>query len=158
MEGEKCMNDLFGPDKCPCCGQVIEDGSIQSTGSFAAFWESWSNKRGKADAQRAWKALHPADRALAADRAAEWCRVWRAENPSASHIHAATYLRQRRFLDLDEIKAEIKVNRAGVDERLAAAIRAGKRHLVGHMSAARAREMIAGGLVTEAECRAVGVL
>ena len=69
---------------------------------FETFWKAWPHKTNKASAEKAFKKLRNDDKEKATTRAASWCAKWKQENPQASHIHASTYLNQRRFLDLDE--------------------------------------------------------
>lgn len=149
-------NDLFGPKVCPCCGQPIEDKSMQS--AFEDFWKVWPDKKAKAQARKAWDALRPTERVLATERAASWFSAWRNSCVGASPIHASTYLRQRRFLDIDEKSQARSADRSQIVRNHATAIKMGKRHLVAMISAAQAREMVSQQLVTVDECRKVGLL
>lgn len=125
---------------------------------FEDFWASWPDKRNKESARKAFAKLRRDEPQKAADRAAEWCRQWRKENPQASHIHAATYLNQRRFLDMDEQAQSAKVDERAVMEMQANWIRQGKDFLCRSITATRAAAIVEAGLVTESDCRRVGVL
>ena len=146
------MADLFGA-VCPCCGQAMPERIEHDT--FETFWKKWPDKRGKDVALRAWKKLAAAEKKIAADRCEAWCHDWRKRNPQASHIMAATYLNQRRFMDMDDIP---KADRRAPYEAAASRILTGKSFMCVHVTAAQAREAIAAGLVTEDDCRKVGVL
>jgi len=88
------------PDMFDRMAEAKERG--EKDAAFQSFWTHWPDKRNKDTARKAFAKLKPEDRQRATDRAASWCKKWRAENPQASHIHAATYLNQKRFLDEDE--------------------------------------------------------
>lgn len=66
---------------------------------FAAFWTVWPNKNAKAAAEKAWAKLSPADRRAAAENAGAWFNRWRQGAPTASAIHPASYLNQKRWTD-----------------------------------------------------------
>jgi hypothetical protein len=70
--------------------------------SFAEFWDRWPEKKAKVSAEKAWARLPAEDRRVASARCADWFRAWRRGNPQASPIHAATFLNQRRWQDMDE--------------------------------------------------------
>jgi hypothetical protein len=123
--------------------------------SFAAFWEAWPHKRNKATAEKAWKKLNPAARARAIERCADWCAMWRKENPQASHIHAATYLNQRRFDDLDEAAERVERSRAEVAAFWAEKIRAGRFVPASALTSEIKAEMVARNLVSADELRAL---
>jgi len=66
---------------------------------FADFWAVWPFKVSKASAEKAWRKLSDDDRIAAKASAAGWAQKWRAANVSASPIHPASYLNQRRWED-----------------------------------------------------------
>jgi hypothetical protein len=66
---------------------------------FADFWDRWPNKVSKANAEKAWSKLSEQDRADAIGKLGPWFAWWRAAFPTASPIHAATYLNQGRWRD-----------------------------------------------------------
>lgn len=145
------MSDLFGP-VCPCCGQPMPDK--QQSRPFDAFWTVWPDKRGKEPAQKAWKRLTPPERQVAVDRCEAWCRDWRKRNPEASHIMAATYLNQRRFLDMPETAKPATIEALDMQ---AGWIRERKAYLCKGIRHEAVRQMIERGLVTAEDCRAVGL-
>jgi uncharacterized protein YdaU (DUF1376 family) len=67
--------------------------------AFEEFWSVWPSKKAKKDAAKAWDKLSADDRTKAKDAAAAWFAKWRASSPSASPIHAASYLNGRRWED-----------------------------------------------------------
>ena len=73
--------------------------------NFEDFWAKWPDKKNKHSAEKAFKKLKPDERTKAVDRVGTWAVKWRKDNPDASHIHASTYLNQKRFLDSDEISS-----------------------------------------------------
>mgnify|MGYP003441431306 len=66
---------------------------------FSQFWAEWPSKVAKQAAEKAWKKLGAADRQDALDMIGPWFSWWRERNPTASPIHASTYLNQKRFKD-----------------------------------------------------------
>ena len=145
------MNDLFG-ETCPCCGQPIPDKTMQS---FAAFWDT-TNKRGsKPAAERAWAKLTTAEKQIAAAKVKPFQAWFAKEYPGASPMHVSTYLNDKHFLQ-DAVRDKMEM--ALSEDPAINAIKSGKRHLCGGISAARARMLIANGFVTETDCKAVGVL
>ena len=146
------MSDLFGP-VCPCCGQQIRE-SIEPR-PFDAFWKIWPDKRGREVARKAWGKLAPAERQIAIQRCELWCKQWRKRNPDASHIMAATFLHQRRFLD--DVAAPETVKRAPGLADMAEMIKSGKPWLCRSISPAAVQEMIRRGMVTREQCKAVSL-
>jgi uncharacterized protein YdaU (DUF1376 family) len=68
--------------------------------SFSDFWAVWPlGKICKQAAEKAWRKLSVADRALATDRAQVWSAHWRHNHPQASPIHPASYLNGKRWTD-----------------------------------------------------------
>lgn len=126
--------------------------------TFDKFWERWPDKKNKASAMGAWRSLRPVERAKAVARCQQWCKDWRKQHPDASHIHASTFLRQRRFLDMDENSQATAADERAVLEMQAGWIRDGKDFLCRGISASRASEILQVGLVTEDQCRKAGVL
>lgn len=125
---------------------------------FDDFWAAWPHKKSKHAAQKAFLKLKPDDQRKATERAARWAAEWRKENPQASHIHAATYLNKKRFLDLDEQNQVRSENDEGVMEMQAGWIRDGKHFLTSSISAVRAAQLVERKLVTIDECREVGLI
>lgn len=147
------MTDLFG-DTCPCCGQKMTDKTMQSS-SFAAFWDT-TNKRGsKPVAERAWAKLTAAEKQIAAAKVRPFMSWFAKEYPGASPMHVSTYLNGKHFLQ-DGVRDKVAL--APSEDPAISAIKSGKRHLCGGISAARARALIAQGFVTEGDCKSVGVL
>jgi len=147
------MNDLF-PDTCPHCGQAMPSAE---PADFDAFWEMVPHKIGKDPAKKAWRKLTATERKSAADGVQRFYRWFAKAYPSASALHPATYLNNRRWLDEGAQPLET-VPRAHRLALVAKNIKSGKRFLCTQISAAQARECIAMQLVTEAQCREVGVL
>lgn len=115
---------------------------------FEMFWAVWPDRKNRASAAKAFIKLKPDEREKAINRAGEWCREWRKENPQASHIHASTYLNQKRFLDMDEKRQSVKVDEIGVMEMQAAWIRDGKDFLCRNLSPTRVAQIVQAGLVS----------
>lgn len=68
--------------------------------SFPEFWAVWPlGKICKQAAEKAWRKLSVADRAIAIDRAQVWSAHWRHNHPQASPIHPASYLNGKRWTD-----------------------------------------------------------
>lgn len=150
------MSDLFG-DVCPCCGQPMPEPEYQAT-LFDEFWVKWPDKRAKIPAVRAWEKLSSAEKKVAFDRCEAWCQEWREKNREASHIMAATYLNQRRFLDEPKGSKVSPETQAAAEQQLVQAIRSGKDYLCRTITPARARGLVRDGYVSEEECRKAGVL
>ena len=126
--------------------------------TFNDFWTSWPDKRGKFAAEKAFNKLSAADKDSAATRSAEWAAQWRKDYPlPCAHIHAATYLNQRRFYDLDEVKAATSENSHAVLVMYADAIKSQKRFMLTHIKPEMVAAILANGLATESECRMAGV-
>lgn len=67
---------------------------------FDDFWAAWPlAKTAKAKAQAAFKKLKAEDRAKATEAVSSWAANWRRQHPTASDIHATTYLNQKRWED-----------------------------------------------------------
>jgi hypothetical protein len=144
------MQGLFG-SVCPCCGQQVQDAW---EGTFEEFWRRWPDKRAKHVAQKAWARLAPAERKVAADRCASWCRDWRKHNKEASHILASTYLNQRRFLDGASAEPADAADALAVKAKWIAERKA---YLARSIPPAQVREMVTRGLVTPQQCREAGL-
>lgn len=134
--------------------EPIKDTNVSC--AFSDFWAVWPDKKNKASAEKAWKKLSPDTKERAVARAAAWCMAWRKKHPDASHIHAATYLNQRRFDD--EAETTVKASEDEVWSRRAAAIRSGQEWMTRHITTSHAAECVRRGLITEDECRKAGVL
>ncbi len=151
------MTDLFSCT-CPHCGQPMPDQMPDQTEtSFAAFWADVPHKIAKAAAQRRWARMTGADRKAAHDGVKGFYAWFKKEYPSASPIHPATYLSNRRWED-ERGRDKMPATEADKVKAAAKAISTGKRFLCTSIPASRAREAIAARLVTEDQCRAVGVL
>jgi len=148
------MSDLF-QNTCPCCGQPLPESATETT--FDAFWSKVQHKVNKAGAQKAWRKLTSAERQLATDRWPAFWSAWSKANPQASPIHPATYLNNRRWEDQAPAPQET-LPRAHRLARQAEKIKSGKRFLCTQIPPNVARECIGEGLVSEAECKNVGVL
>lgn len=128
----------------------------EKTMTFDDFWADWPDKKNKASAAKAWAKLKPNERAKAATRAKDWCVQWRKDNPQAAHIHASTYINQKRFLDADEVSQANQAACDGVSKMQAQWIKDGKHFLFRSLSASRVAELVNGGFVTTEECRRAG--
>lgn len=146
------MTDLFGPT-CPCCGQPMPE-QIEAR-PFEAFWRHWPDKRGKATAEAAWRKLTPAERQIACQRVEAWCKEWRKRNPQASHIMAATFLNQRRFLD--DMPQPAPAKQRPRLEVWAERIKKGIPALCRDIPPSAVDEMMERGMVTRDECRRVSL-
>lgn len=129
----------------------------KSHAAFEDFWSVWPDKRNKESARKAFAKLHPIERQKATERAADWCVQWRKDNPQASHIHAATYLNQKRFLDMDETREVQKVINTDAMRMQAQWIKEGKDYLAKTIRREMLVEMFTAGLVTPEEARRVGL-
>lgn len=125
--------------------------------AFDDFWAEWPDKKNKESARKAFMKLHPREREKAIERAATWAAQWRKDNPQASHIHASTYLNQKRFLDLDEIKEVQKVIHSDAMLMQARWIKEGKDFLARNISRDMLAAMVSQGIVTPDEVRRVGL-
>lgn len=123
--------------------------------AFADFWKAWPlGKVQKAKAEAAFKRLSAENRRRATSSAEAWAEAWRKKYPTASDLHPTTYLNGKRWEDdfVTQLSAPTDIRSA-----LAARIRSGKDYLVRDITPATARELVAAGLVTEAECRKAGI-
>ena len=89
------MNDLFNETSCPCCGRAYETAAP----GFKAFWEKVPHKIAKANAEKAWKRMSNADRVEADKRVQSFYALFAKTYPTASPLHVATYLNNRRWED-----------------------------------------------------------
>jgi hypothetical protein len=126
--------------------------------TFPDFWAEWPHKKNKFSAEKAFKKLKPGEREQATKYAAEWCKVWRKENPQASHIHASTYLNQKRFLDMDVDTSEPQPDTMAVCTMYADAILKGKSYMFKHINPQILSVILDHKLVTRDQCRKAGVL
>jgi len=108
------MDDLFGDGTCQCCGRKYDN----EPPGFVEFWQKVPHKIAKANAEKAWKKLTPSDRVQAADNVTGFYAMFARLYPTASPLHVATYLNNRRWMD-----EGISPTSDGVDVH--AAIRAG---------------------------------
>lgn len=132
------MTDFFGTD----------------LSGFDAFWSAWPDRRNKETARKAFAKLRPADRQKATDHAAKWAAQWRKENPQASHIHAATYINQKRWTDLEEAAPPMGDDSLAMQAQW---IKDGKSFLARTIKPSAVAEMLARGMVTPEECARAGV-
>ena len=153
------MNDLFQADEPPAEIQAhgrtyVLKAETPKTG-FSEFWAKCPNKVGKPAAEKAFKKLTAGDRAAATASMVRWYARWSKDCQGASTIHPSTYLNNRRWEDegMTTQTASDEDNRTVVMR----AIKSGKQYLCGGYSNALAREMVRKGLVTNEECRAVGL-
>lgn len=135
--------------------KVIKNPPTPQGGGFADFWNSWPNQVAEVSAERAWKKVPVEDRPTVIAAAGPWFAWWRREYPDAKKISAATFLIGRRWND----KGFSAKPCAPVDIRSAIAerIKSGKAFLCGDITISKARDLIDAGLVTEEECRKVGI-
>lgn len=85
-------------------------GALPAEGQqFILFWYRYPRKVGKAEAQRAWARLLPADRTAALDRIMPQVAFWQLSGTQRLFIpHAATWLNQRRWEDeLEDLDAPL---------------------------------------------------
>ncbi len=125
---------------------------------FSDFWSKWPHKRNRASAEKAFKRMSAENQRMATERCEEWCAQWRKENPKASHIHASTYLNQRRFVDLEETRKINAEARDGMLKMQAEWIRENREYLCRNISQQNLNEIISLGLVTKEECERAGVV
>lgn len=90
------MTDLF-QETCPCCNRPYETKA--PVYGFEAFWAKVPNKVGKANAEKAWKKISSADRAIAAEKVQAFYDWFKANHRDATPLHPATYLNGKRWLD-----------------------------------------------------------
>ena len=83
----------------PSLNRLADARQSASAPPFVAFWAIWPHKVGKAAAEKAWRKLKPDCRRAVLVSADGWFDRWRANNPTASPIHASTFLNQRRWED-----------------------------------------------------------
>ena len=129
----------------------------KTSAEFEEFWTHWPDRKNKESARKAFMKLHPMERKKASDRAPEWCQQWRKDNPQASHIHASTYLNQKRFLDMDEVREVQKVINTDAMRMQAGWIKEGKHFLAKNISTEMLRSIMAAGLVTPDDIRRIGL-
>ena len=89
------MTDLF-ETACPCCKRPYD--TPEQT-DFTAFWAIVPHKVGKADTERAFKALKPQDRQIAHDRVRAFYDWFAKTYKDASPLHPVRYIRNKRWLD-----------------------------------------------------------
>ena len=83
--------------KCPTCQQELPAKDLEG---FDAFWAAYPLKYGKLDAQKAWKAMNPVDRARVMLDLVEERRFFGVTKDTIPQPpYAATYLRKRRWED-----------------------------------------------------------
>lgn len=99
--GGHLVPDRGAPD-APKPSRTIRETPKENAPSFAEFWDRWPEKKARVSAEKAWARLPAEDRRVVIARCADWFRAWRRGNPQASPIHAATFLNQRRWQDMDE--------------------------------------------------------
>jgi hypothetical protein len=92
------MTDLF-EECCPHCRRPYE---TTSPPGFAEFWSDVPHKLSKAQAEKAWRKLSPADRIAAHGKVRDFYAHFAKTYPTASPLHPATYLNNRRWEDLTE--------------------------------------------------------
>ncbi len=127
--------------------------------SFSDFWKGWPNKVGKVSAQKAWGRLSQQDRQAAHDSTTTWFDRWKAANPTASPIHASTYLNKKRWQD--EFAPTLRaVGGSDVDRDEAAvqAIKTGKHFLCTDIPKSRAERLVHEGRVTLEEIKTVRIV
>ena len=123
--------------------------------TFDDFWTKWPHKRGKFPAEKAFKKLKADEKDHAVRVVSQWVKEWRKENPQASHIHASTYLNQKRFLDIEEVSPEVEGDAL---EMWAGWITGGKGFLCKHIKPHAVQQMIERQMVTQDQCRDVGLI
>lgn len=74
---------------------------------FEDFFEGWPNRENRHKAQSAWNKLSENERFLAIKNTNAFWAAWRKAHPTAAPMQAASYLRDRRWLD--EFKPTAKV-------------------------------------------------
>lgn len=84
--------------------------------AFSEFWEKWPHKIGKDNAQKAWGKLSEANRELAISALPSWLPWWRRQNPDANHIHASTYLNQKRWQDETSPAPHVSASQTRIDK------------------------------------------
>jgi hypothetical protein len=98
--------------------------SVQEPDDFDAWWSQYPRKTAKANAERAWRKLRPADRTGALDALPDHVRAWRLRGTATEYVpHPATWLNGRRWEDDLTSTSGRKVNpvMAALEDRFAAA-------------------------------------
>lgn len=140
----------------------MEDGGWRGSFSnekqvdFADFWKAWPDKVSKQKAQEAWVQVPHDERALAASTCEAWHKAWRARNPKASNISAATFLAERRWTD-EGFAGKAK---ASEDETLkfwADRINSNAFMAEGSVNPTTARALVERGLVTREKLKERGI-
>ena len=145
------MTDLF-ETTCHCCGQALPERQEQHP--FAAFWKQWPNKKGKSDAEKAWKQLKPNQKSHAISTCSKWFAEWRKEYKDASPILPASFLRRHVSDDVDAAQ------RTDLDwaEYWGSKIRNGFPVSPTAIRPSIATEMLARELVTKTQLREIGIV
>lgn len=74
--------------------------SVREPDDFDAWWSQYPRKTAKANAQRAWRKMKPADRAAALEALGDHVRSWRLRGTATEYIpHPASWLNGRRWED-----------------------------------------------------------
>lgn len=147
------MNDLF-EECCPHCKRPYEK---QSAPGFAEFWASVPHKIAKAQAEKAWRKLSPVDRIAAGEKVGDFYAHFAKTYPTASPLHPATYLNNRRWEDLTE-QAQPSLKNDALDYW--ANIVNGTCDMPRYMrpSSATLEQLIAAGKVTVAQAKSRGLI
>ena len=96
---------------------LLRDTKVSLLCSFDDFWKRWPNKVAKQQAKTAWKRLSQKDREAAHAAVNHWTEKWRKQYPTASPIHAATFLNKRRWEDYDSAPVA-KIDNAQLERML----------------------------------------
>lgn len=159
------MTDLFSaPDYIDAHGfrYVREDlHKPQFAPDFDMFWgvvPKGKKNGSKVAARKAWGKLPPALRSLAHERVGAFYSLTKEERIGAQEMHVSTYLNSHAFEEEAVIAKMSKAALVQADpmETAASLIRTGKHFLCGGISSAQVRALLAAGLVTADQCRAVG--
>jgi hypothetical protein len=126
---------------------------------FDSFWGEVPKgfKIGKEEARREFAKLKADDRQAAINSVVPFYSHWVKSNPDANKLHPCRYLKNRRWTD-EGWETQKQPAARDKDQFDADTIKKGHSFLCTNMSAERGRYLISKRLVTEAECKAVGIL
>lgn len=137
----------------------------QDASGFDAFWDKVpgspdSFKIGKEKSKREFSKLKADDKQSAINSVGPFYAHWRKKHPDAAKLHPERFLKDKRWQDegWEASSADSRqLSQRELMERDARDIKSGKRFLCAHITAAKARALIAAEMVSLNECRDAGV-
>lgn len=108
-----------------------KDNKTQAEIGFNDFWDLWPAKKNEEAARVAWRKLSETSKAEAfAAVQGGWFQSWQASQPGASPIHAATFLKNKRWEDQSAAapKAATEANREAIRKGMNSPIAAVREH------------------------------